>query len=171
MKNSVKVLLITALLSLFMASSCSDDSTGPDIPDKGTISGTVTFTGTWPATGEIQVSLWTALDPTTYAPTGAPAGATEAIAQTGSYEFSFEGLDDGEYVAIYVGWRDPADPTGARLLGMYWTNPSDAGVVELEVAPGVFVTAPVAAPSTITVSESNRVVSNVNITANLDLWQ
>ena len=114
--------------------------------------------------------MWTQLD-NNFAPTGAPAGATEAISQTGSFSFSFEGLSDGTYQALYVGWRDPNNPAGARLLGMYWNNPDSSGIMEIPVGPGATVTGPVQPPQTITISETNRTVSDLVITGDLDLWQ
>lgn len=161
MQRQTLVLILMFLFSILVF-SCSDDSTSA--PETGTISGTVNFTGTWPAAGDIQVSVYAPLAPP-YVPTGAPLAFTDPIASgSTSYNFSFEGLEKAEYGAIFVSWRDPANPAASKLLGMYWSNPADAGI---NAQTGL----PTAPPSSITIDDNNIEVTGVTLTANLDLAQ
>jgi len=150
---AIFILFFTAL-----SLSCSDSTTAPNT---GSISGTVTFVGNWPSTGEVQVSVYQLLD-APFIPTGPPEQATDALATTTSYDFKFEGLDKTSYAAIFVGWRDPANPAGARLLGVYWANSDSVGISSQTGLP-------VQQPSSVTIDDNNVDVSGINITANLNL--
>ncbi|MGH1365315.1 MAG: hypothetical protein ACRBF0_17265 [Calditrichia bacterium] len=161
-RNTLTFLFMFLLFGLFTL-SCSDDSP-TEVPEFGSISGTVSFTGTWPAAGDIQVSIYAPLTPP-YVPTGAPLAFTDPIASgVNTYDFNFEGLEKTEYGAIFVSWRDPANPAASKLLGMYWTDATDAGI---NVQTGL----PTAQPSTITIDDDNIDVTGANLTANLDLAQ
>lgn len=162
MKKALLSLLAIFAMLLWL-SACSDDSTSPeDIPDTGSVSGTVTFTGTWPSNGDIQVSIYTGLNPP-YIPMGPPEQATDPIpANTGTYSFKFEGLEKTTYSAVFVGWRDPSDPTASRLLGMYWTDPNATGIDPMTGLPQ-------AAPTTITIDNDHIDITGINLTGDLDL--
>lgn len=155
--------LLAMIAMLLWFSACSDDSTAPEeIPDTGSVSGTVTFTGTWPSTGEIQVSIYTGLNPP-YIPMGPPEQASDVIAaNTTSYAYKFEGLEKTTYSAVFVSWRDPSNPAASRLLGMYWTDPNASGIDSMTGLPQT-------APSTITIDNDHIDVTGINITADLDL--
>ena len=63
-----KTLLALSLLSvMFSAMACEDSDTDDTVPESATLSGVVTFSGTWPGTGTVSISL----NPT-WPPTGAP---------------------------------------------------------------------------------------------------
>lgn len=113
----------------FSSYSCGDNSTGTG--PTGSVSGKVTFlnSGSWPASGDVQVSIYSALPPD-LVPAGPPDSYTLPIAH-GSLDYSYElpGVDFGHYVAVFVSWRDPAVPGSARLLGMYWAYPDSLGIV------------------------------------------
>lgn len=159
MNNVIKKTLAIVILLLFLLSlSCSDSTTAPNT---GSISGTVTFVGNWPSTGEVQVSVYQSLQ-APFIPTGPPEQATDALATTTSYDFKFEGLDKTSYAAVFVGWRDPANPAAARLLGMFWANTDSVGI---SLQTGL----PLQQPSTVTIDDNNIDVSGINITANLNL--
>ncbi len=112
-----------------MISSCGDDN--PAQPaGPASVEGKVTFvnTGSWPATGDVQVSIYSVL-PADLVPDGPPDGYTNPIAPgVSEYTFSLTGLEEGSYAAIYVSWRNPSVPGSATLLGMYWTFVDSVGV-------------------------------------------
>ena len=69
-RRTVGFALFVVLIGLLPLVGCSDDSTAPD--EKGTVSGTVSFTGTWPATSASDhAPVWATLPwppPTTATP-------------------------------------------------------------------------------------------------------
>jgi len=105
--------------ALFLFVGCSN-STDP-APTSGSISGSVTFTGTWPTTGTVSISLNTG-----WPPTGAPY-AFKTIESTNldldnKYSYSFENVAFGTYPAIAISWQDPDDSnhaTNQHTLGAY----------------------------------------------------
>jgi hypothetical protein len=119
MKRLFYVLTISALAALAgVLPACDDDDPADTGPTTGTVSGTVTFQGTWPTTptSAVQVSIFAS-----FPPTGAPDDFTDPIAPTGSYDYRFDGLTPGTYAAIVVGWRDTALPPGNdEYLGFHW---------------------------------------------------
>jgi hypothetical protein len=158
MKRSFGALLILVLT--LVAAGCGDDN--PAAPNTGSVSGTISFTGTWPSTGNIQVSIYSNLTPP-YIPMGAPDAFSDPIAgPVTSFDYQLDGLAMGTYSAIYVGWRDPANPSGARLIGMYWTTPGDPGI---DGTTGL----PSAPPSTIVINSGSLNHSGLDITADMDL--
>ncbi len=153
--NMLVVFILITLLPLLYG--CSEDKKPTDGGEFGEISGTVTFVGTWPSTGEVQVSIWS-----TWPPAGPPAAATDPLtAGTAVQSYKIEGLSKGTYTAVTVGWRDPANPAGAKVLGIYWEK-SDSLGVDSNGNPTV-------QPMPIEVSEGKLVWSNVDIKADLDI--
>ncbi len=145
------------MMALLALTACSDDNNPVKAPDFGTVSGRVTFTGAWPATGDVQISIWTS-----WPPAGPPAKASDVIAKgTTTYDYKLEGLNKGEYKALTVGWRDPANPSGAKVLGLYWANSDSSGV---SAAPPFYAT-----PTIITVSDAKIEWTNSNIKADLSI--
>ena len=114
------------LLSSFIALSliivgCGDnDADEPNLMETGSISGTVTFAGTWPDSGSILMTL-----DTQYPPMGPPASSKtiendELVNNV--YEYSFEGLAFGEYAALTVTYWPNGYSSGStdyNLLGSY----------------------------------------------------
>jgi hypothetical protein len=165
-----KFLRTTAILAmmagLIVFGGCDEDEDNPvnPGPTTGSVAGTVTFTGSWPATGEVQVSIYSTLT-NPWIPMGAPDGFTDPITPgSATYDYLISGLDKGDYMAIYVSWRDPANPAGTKLLGMYWTTPSQSGI-----NPGSGL--PVQQPLGVTINDSNLNHTGLNITADLALSQ
>lgn len=172
MKSFLRLILSISLIAgMLSLAGCSDDDNGTNVPDTGSISGTVTFVGTWPDSGDVQISLYRELAETqipglgTYwIPNGPPEQATDPLpAGTTTYNFKFEGLEKTTYAAVFVGWRDPSNPTGAKVLGMYWEHPDSVGANMFGL--------PVVKPSTITVDNDHIDITNLKIKANLDIVQ
>ena len=117
----LKNLLILSLISvMFIATACEDDEITESKPENSTISGVVTFTGTYPDSGSVMLTLDTA-----YPPQGAPAGF-KMIAQTdldnGSYVYSFSELAFGDFSALTVTYWPNGYSTASMdytLLGSY----------------------------------------------------
>jgi hypothetical protein len=132
-----------------------------DLLQFGEISGSVNFVGTWPTNGEVQVSLWA-----TWPPAGPPAAATSAftpITPPQSVSYKIQCLNKGTYPVMTVGWRDPANPRGAKVLGIYWANNDSLAVDSTgNMLPGV-------QPLPITVSDAKMNWSNVNIKADASI--
>jgi len=173
MKRPFRLLAIAvALATTFGMISACDDENNPTNggPTTGSVAGTVTFEGTWPSTGDVQVSIFSTLDPPYYVPMGPPDAFTDPI--TGSpatYNYSMAGLDFGSYAGIYVSWRDPANPSNAKLLGMYWVYVDSLGIVDdgspLDGTPKPPYPAP------ITLEAANAAQTGLDIRADLDLSQ
>lgn len=149
-------LSIIATLTIGFVSGCGDDDNPVESEELGEISGTVNFVGSWPEIGEIQISVWA-----NWPPAGPPAGFSDPfISGEGSQTFHIEGLSKGSYPVISVGWRDPANPAEARILGIYWEG-EGLGVDEMGM--------PTAPPLSIEIADDKLVWTGVNITANLDI--
>ena len=143
------------VLSGFLT-GCGEDENGVQPEQFGEISGTITFVGTWPSTGDVQVSIWTS-----FPPAGPPAGATEPLASGEAITYKIEGLSKGTYPAVTVGWRDPTNPAGAKVLGLYWEQSDSLGVD----GTGQVTVLPIS----IEISDATLVWSNIDIKANLDI--
>jgi len=120
--NSSKIIkIILIFLGLFLSVGCGDgDSTGPNTPESATITGTITFSGTWPSEGSVAVSL-----SSNWPPTGAPAAyaaITETDITNNTYTYTFENVTFGEYASIAISWSDPNDSNPAtqqHTIGAY----------------------------------------------------
>ena len=135
---------------------CGKDESPAKTEQFGTISGTVTFVGTWPSTGDVQVSIWV-----NWPPAG-PAAATDPLTSRETIQsYKMEGLSKGTYSAVTVGWRDPAKPSGAKILGVYWAQSDSLGVDSTG--------RPTVQPIPVEISEDHLVWSDIDIKANLDI--
>ena len=119
MNNSKIKKIILIFLGLFLAMGCEDDnSTGASTPESASIYGTITFSGDFPATGTVSVSLQS-----NWLPTGAPAAYSEITSLSdGTYAYLFENLSFGSYAALAVSWKDPEDDypsTNQHVLGAH----------------------------------------------------
>ncbi len=153
--NSSVLKVFTALFALLLLAACSSSPTASN--DLGEISGTVTFVGQWPSRGDIQVSAWAS-----WPPAGPPAAASEVFtAGKNSQSYKIEGLSKGDYPVITIGWRDPANPQGALVLGIFWDNTAKAGV-DSSGMPNV-------TPKPVSISSGHLTWNNVDMTANLDV--
>ena len=116
-----KTLLVLSLLSvMFSAMACEDSDTDDTVPESATLSGVVTFSGTWPGTEILSISL----NPT-WPPTGAPYASkyiTPAEIESDQYSYIFEDVAFGAYASISVSWLDSDDSnpmTNQHALGVY----------------------------------------------------
>ncbi len=140
--------------------SCGKQENPVETEKFGEISGTVTFIGTWPQIGEVQVSAWT-----DWPPMGPPAAASDPFQPGKNVQtYKIEGLSKGKYPVITVGWRDPSNPAGAKVLGVYWANKDSVGVK----ADGISF---VGNPIPIEITDEKLVWTNIDMKANLDLAQ
>ena len=100
MKLMKNLLILSLTFVMFITTACEDDEATVSKPENATISGVVTFTGTYPDTGSVMLTLDTA-----YPPQGAPAGF-KMIAQSdldnGSYVYSFSELAFGDFVPFFL---------------------------------------------------------------------
>ena len=159
MKRSPTVAaVLMALCVLVVVASCGgDDSTG-NAPT-GSISGTITFRGAWPATGDIYITVFAK-----YPPTGAPDAFSNSIpeSQLGpgrTYNYKVSSIEAGTYQAVLIGWREGV---GADFCtGAYWLHPDSLGVDAACTvqAPG---------PSAVTVIK-DKTVGNLNMVSDLTL--
>ena len=157
---SYRTAVLAALVAL--SAGCGDDDSTTVVRDTGSVSGTVTFIdGTWPANGNIQISVFSE-----YPPTGAPDGFTTPLnpaTDFPTHDYTVSGLEVGTYAAVVVGWRDPGNPQGARTIGIYW-----AYVDSLGMEPGDPPVAKAPGPQSVTV-EKDQVTAGVDIVADLTL--
>ena len=114
-KNTLWVIMAFVTVGLMI--SCEDEG---DLPESGTLSGTVTFTGSWPDTGDVFISLQN-----NWPPTGAPYAVDvilEEDVSSDEYVLNFVDVAFGTYGALSVSWEDPNDAnpaTNQHILGAY----------------------------------------------------
>ena len=155
----IKTLLVLSFLSImFLTMACEDNETVDTPPESATLSGTITFTGTWPDTGAVAVSL-----SSTWPPQGAPA-ASAAITSTdlsnNTYTYTFENVTFGSYASIAVSWEDPNNTnptTNQHPLGAY------GGVHPFFTVYGG------TEPTAVTVSETEYELTGLSFDADLSL--
>ena len=150
----IKTLLTLSLLSvIFSTMACEDSDADNTVPESATLSGTVTFSGTWPGTGTVSISL----NPT-WPPTGAPYAfkyITYTEIESDQYSYIFEDVAFGAYASISVSWLDPDDSnpmTNQHTLGVYGGT-----------AQAFFMDA-----DSVIVSETNYEVSGLDFTATFE---
>tara|TARA_B100001079_G_scaffold157796_1_gene135316 strand:+ start:131 stop:532 length:402 start_codon:yes stop_codon:yes gene_type:complete len=100
---------------MLITTACEDDKVTVSKPESATISGIVTFTGTYPDTGSVMLTLDTA-----YPPQGAPAGfkmIAQADLDNGSYVYLFSELAFGDFAALTVTYW----PNGYSTASMDYT--------------------------------------------------
>ena len=153
---SMAITFAIVILVGFLA-GCDEDEGPAEGEEFGEISGTVSFVGTWPSAGEVQVSIWAS-----WPPFGPPAAATDPLTPgEATQTYKVEGLTKGTYLAVTVGWRDPNNPAGAKILGVYWAQNDDLGVDDTGQVT--------VQPMPIEISDDKLVWSNIDIKANLDI--
>ena len=116
----MKNLLILSLTSvMFIATACEDEKAETP-PESATISGTITFSGDWPTTGTVYLSVQN-----TWYPVDAPYATTtisESEVTDNAYAYSFTEVAFSTYAAISVSWLDPDDTnpaTNQKIKGVY----------------------------------------------------
>src|SRR3990172_9005606 len=144
--NAVKNLtfhrIIVFILGLFVFSlfinACSEDDSASS--DLGSVSGTITFDNVflWPDSGEVQVTIFPANVWQSFGAIGPPQNANTPVILTKSgnqtqYQFTIDGLPEGDYSSLAVGWRRPNVqnyPAEKRTatLGVYWNDPDSVSL-------------------------------------------
>ena len=152
--NDVKpCIVVSLLLVLFFFVGCDEN---PMTPESGTISGVVDFSGVWPETGNISISLNTSWPEVTGAPYAFTTIYSNDLNQDNLYSYRFENVTFGTYQGIIVSWKDPYDDNSAtnqHAIGGY------GGTAEAEFED----------TDSITVSESDYEITDLNFPAYLDL--
>ena len=119
--ESMKISYLTIFLSLFIFfTGCEDDNTdGPVASEAGTISGSIIFSGIWPDSGDVLLTI-----DMQYPPQGPPSGSRTIESnepENNIYTYSFEDLPFGDYAAITVTYWPSGYSSGGTysLLGSY----------------------------------------------------
>ena len=119
--ESMKISYLTIFLSLFIIfTGCEDDNTdGPVASEAGTISGSIIFSGIWPDSGDVLLTV-----DMQYPPQGPPSGSRTIESnepENNIYTYSFEDLPFGDYAAITVTYWPSGYSSGGTysLLGSY----------------------------------------------------
>lgn len=119
--KSMKISYLTIFLSLFVfITGCEDDNTdGPVASEAGTISGSIIFSGIWPDSGDVLLTI-----DIQYPPQGPPSGSRTIESnepENNIYTYSFEDLPFGNYAAITVTYWPSEYSSGGTytLLGSY----------------------------------------------------
>ena len=118
MKHITRIILASFFLIIV---SCEDNNTNEEVlPEFGSISGTVTFSGSWPDSGEVLITL-----DTSYPPQGPPAAfsyITSDEISNGVYNYNFSDLSFRSYDAITVTYWSLGYATAGTnysLIGSY----------------------------------------------------
>ena len=118
MKHITRITLASFFLIMV---SCEDNNTNEEVlAEFGSISGTVNFSGSWPDSGEVLITL-----DTSYPPQGPPAGfsyITNDDISNGVYNYNFSDLSFRSYEAITVTYWSLGYATAGTnysLIGSY----------------------------------------------------
>ena len=118
MKHITRIILATFFLIMV---SCEDNNTNEEVlAEFGSISGTVNFSGSWPDSGEVLITL-----DTSYPPQGPPAAfsyITSDDISNGVYNYNFSDLSFRSYEAITVTYWSLGYATAGTnysLIGSY----------------------------------------------------
>ena len=107
-----RLFTLLSILVLIITMSCEDNEAneGENLAESGSIYGKDTFSGTWPDTGSVLLTL-----NTTYPPQGPPAGFEYLSLETilnNEYEYSFNNLSFTNYEAVSVTYWPDDYPNG-----------------------------------------------------------
>ena len=118
MKQITRITLASIFLIMV---SCEDNNTNEEVlAEFGSISGTVNFSGSWPDSGEVLITL-----DTSYPPQGPPAAfsyITSDDISNGVYNYNFSDLSFRSYEAITVTYWSLGYATAGTnysLIGSY----------------------------------------------------
>jgi hypothetical protein len=118
MKHITRITLASFFLIMV---SCEDNNTNEEVlAEFGSISGTVNFSGSWPDSGEVLITL-----DTSYPPQGPPAAfsyITSDDISNGVYNYNFSDLSFRSYEAITVTYWSLGYATAGTnysLIGSY----------------------------------------------------
>ena len=118
MKHITRIILASFFLIMV---SCEDNNTNEEVlAEFGSISGTVNFSGSWPDSGEVLITL-----DTSYPPQGPPAAfsyITSDDISNGVYNYNFSDLPFRSYDAITITYWSLGYATAGTnysLIGSY----------------------------------------------------
>lgn len=151
----VLFMMAPALLMAAVMACGDDDDNGTGTGPTGSISGSVTFRNTWPATGDVYVTIYSE-----YPPTTAPDAFTSPIPSgVRTFDYTLPGIEVGTYAAVLIGWR--GGPGNDKCIGMYWQYVDSLGVAADcgSQPPG---------PSPVTVTKGGTAI-DIDMVADLDL--
>ena len=118
MKNSKIKLITVIMLGVIFMTSCEDDNPiDPIDPVSATISGTITFTGEWPADDSVAVSListWMGDE----MPKAINYIKSSNLSNSNTFDYTFDNISFGSYEAIAVSWRDFDDTMINETVGL-----------------------------------------------------
>ncbi len=100
MNTILKTIISTLFFVLIFSCEDNENDTEPVLAEYGSISGEVNFSGAWPDSGEVLITL-----DTSYPPMGPPAGfayITNDEVTNGVYNYSFTNLSFRNYEAITI---------------------------------------------------------------------
>ena len=115
------LLTILGAFLIVMTIACEDNETNNEVilAESGSIYGKVTFSGTWPDSGSVLLTL-----NTTYPPQGPPAGFEYLSSETvidNEYVYSFSNLSFTNFEAVSVTYWPDDYPNGSySTLGGYF---------------------------------------------------
>jgi len=103
------------IILIILSIGCEDENSD-DLAESGTIYGTITFSGVWPDSGQVLLTL-----DTSFPPTGPPAKfeyvTSESLADS-KYDYSLDNLPFASYGAISVTYWPEDYPNGTySMLG------------------------------------------------------
>ena len=114
----MKNLLILSFTSVMLITTACEDEKAETLPESATISGTITYSGDWPSTGTVYLSLQN-----TWYPVDAPYTTTTiSESDVTANAYSFTEVAFGTYAAISVSWLDPDNTnpaTNQHIIGVY----------------------------------------------------
>ena len=155
-----KIVMLSMALSMMMFIGCDDSTTESSMPEKGTISGTVTFTGEGCPTNNLTIGMYT-----NWYPQGPPATYVEIVGENileGSYSYTISDIEFGTYAATFVAWEDVSSVNETSGQNQQYT-------LGLHGSSYDFTTGMLTTPTSITLSASNYEATNVDITASCSL--
>lgn len=95
------VILAIAFITMLLNGCEDNEADAPNInPETGTLSGAITFVGTWPDSGSVLLTL-----DVQFPPMGPPAGSKTIESnqlENDVYEYTLDNLSFGEYAALTV---------------------------------------------------------------------
>ena len=159
MKHTKIKITTLFIFTLLVVTGC-EDSTGT--PESATISGEITFIGTWPDTGNISISamkIWNFMDPEY---TGIPSGyqlilesqVSVTNGDTSTFDYTISNLPFSVFNGIAVSWTNPDtnynSSCNQSVLGGY----------------GDSVSYPFISLDSVVTSTTNHELSGLNINAN-----
>ena len=108
--NIIKSQHTFSIFMILFIVGCNDN---PLVPEYGTISGVIDFTGVWPVTGNISISLNTTWPEVIGAPYAFKTIDSSDLNQDSLYNYSFKNVAFNTYQGIIVSWKDPTDPSAS----------------------------------------------------------